>query len=184
MDWYQVSENYTKNYTRSTYVENKRHNVIFMYTAVNTLAADGHVGTSRVRNPAPHHLFSSFMFSFLCATHTRYARTIKGNIPTKKKKKHATHVMLYSYSYALVFFTWSSRTSTYVCPQGAHRVPAWYELIPGYRTRKRQDEGKARLKIQELSLRHVQQKAYLRVTSFCSQALLVNNELWTVWRYV
>ena len=90
MDWYQVSENYTKNYTRSTYVENKRHNVIFMYTAVNTLAADGHVGTSRVRNPAPHHLFSSFMFSFLCATQTRYARTIKGNIPIKKKKTRDT----------------------------------------------------------------------------------------------
>ena len=37
-----------------------------MYTAVYTLAADGHVGSSRVRNPAPLYFFSCFMFSFLC----------------------------------------------------------------------------------------------------------------------
>ena len=37
-----------------------------MYTAVYTLASDGHVGRSRVRNPAPLYFFSCFMFSFLC----------------------------------------------------------------------------------------------------------------------
>ena len=36
------------------------------YTAVYTLASDGHVGRSRVRNPAPLYFFSCFMFSFLC----------------------------------------------------------------------------------------------------------------------
>ena len=57
-----------------------------MYTAVYTLAADGHVGRSRVRNPSPRYLISRFMFSFLCAIHTRYARTVKGNIPITKTK--------------------------------------------------------------------------------------------------
>ena len=52
-----------------------------------TFASDGHVGRSRVRNPAPLYFFSCFMFLFFCATPTRYARTIKGNIPTKKKQK-------------------------------------------------------------------------------------------------
>ena len=47
---------------------------MLVYTAVYTLAGDGHVGRSRVRNPAPRYLISRFMFSFLCATHTRYAR--------------------------------------------------------------------------------------------------------------
>ena len=37
-----------------------------MYTAVHTLAPDGHVGRSRVRNPAPLYFFSCFMFSILC----------------------------------------------------------------------------------------------------------------------
>ena len=37
-----------------------------MYTAVYTLASDGHVGRSRVRNPAPLCFSSCFMFSFLC----------------------------------------------------------------------------------------------------------------------
>ena len=37
-----------------------------MYTAVYTLASDGHVGRSRVRNPAPLYFFSCFMFSFWC----------------------------------------------------------------------------------------------------------------------
>ena len=60
---------------------------MLVYTAVYTPAADGHVGRSRVRNPAPLYFFSCFMFSFLCATHTRYARTIKGNIPMKKKTR-------------------------------------------------------------------------------------------------
>ena len=36
----------------------------------------------------PRYLIARFMFSFLCATHTRYARTtvIKGNISITKKK--------------------------------------------------------------------------------------------------
>ena len=46
---------------------------MLVYTAVYTLAGDGDVGRSRVRNPAPRYLISRFMFSFLCATHTRYA---------------------------------------------------------------------------------------------------------------
>ena len=37
-----------------------------MYAAVYRLAFDGHVGRSRVRNPAPLYFFSCFMFSFLC----------------------------------------------------------------------------------------------------------------------
>ena len=39
---------------------------MLVYTAVYTLAADGHVGRSRVRNPAPLNFFSCFMFPFLC----------------------------------------------------------------------------------------------------------------------
>ena len=39
---------------------------MLVYTAVYTLASDGHVGRSRVRNPAPLYFSSCFMFSFLC----------------------------------------------------------------------------------------------------------------------
>ena len=70
-----------------------------MYTAVYTLAADGHVGSSPVRNPAPRYLISRFMFSFWCATQTRYPRTIKGNIPTQKKKTR--HMYEYTAVYML-----------------------------------------------------------------------------------
>ena len=44
----------------------KNKNTWHMYTAVYTLASDGHVGRSRVRNPAPLYFFPCFMFSFLC----------------------------------------------------------------------------------------------------------------------
>ena len=71
---------------------------MFVYTAVHKLAADGavfdtHEKKSMVRGTPkrkPRYLISRFMFSFMCATHTRYARTIKGNIPIKKKKKRDT----------------------------------------------------------------------------------------------
>ena len=35
-----------------------------MYTAVYTLAADGHVGSSRVRNPGPLYFFHVLCFHF------------------------------------------------------------------------------------------------------------------------
>ena len=47
-------------------IPTKKKNTRHMYTAVYTLASDGHVGRSRVRNPAPLYFFSCFMFSFLC----------------------------------------------------------------------------------------------------------------------
>ena len=67
---------------------------MFVYTAVYKFAADGavfdtHENKSMVRGTPkrkPRYLVSRFTFSFLCATHTRYARTIKGNIPITKKK--------------------------------------------------------------------------------------------------
>ena len=37
---------------------------MLVYTAVYTLAADGHVGRSRVRNPAPLILFHVLCFHF------------------------------------------------------------------------------------------------------------------------
>ena len=37
-----------------------------MYTTVYTLAFDGHVGRSRVPDPAPLYFSLCFMFSFLC----------------------------------------------------------------------------------------------------------------------
>ena len=77
-------------YKKGQHPNQQKKNTRHMYTAVHTLAADGHVGRSRVRNPAPRYLISSFMFSFLCATHTRYTRTIKGKTPTKKKKTRDT----------------------------------------------------------------------------------------------
>ena len=46
------------------------------------------------------------MFSFLCATHTRYARTVKGNSPTKKRKKPGTplfFVMFYVFNFVFSF---------------------------------------------------------------------------------
>ena len=66
---------------------------MFVYTAVYKLAADGAVldtpeKKSMVRGTPkrkPRYLISTFMFSFLCATRIRYARTIKGNIPITKK---------------------------------------------------------------------------------------------------
>ena len=72
---------------------------MFVYTAVYKFAADGavfdtHENKSMVRGTPkrkPRYLISRFTFSFLCATHTRYARTIKGNIPITKKKR-VTHV--------------------------------------------------------------------------------------------
>ena len=75
---------------------------MFVYTAVYKFAADGavfdtHENKSMVRGPPkrkPRYLISRFTFSFLCATHTRYARTVKnkGQHPNHKKKKLATHV--------------------------------------------------------------------------------------------
>ena len=58
-----------------------------MYTAVYTLASDGHVGRSRVRNPAPLYFFSCFyVFIFVCDTYQ--VRTYnKGQHPNKKKKQ-------------------------------------------------------------------------------------------------
>ena len=67
-----------------------------MYTAVYTLASDGYVGRSRVRNPAPLYFFSCFMFSFLCAT--RITRHIRGTYVQKrataqqKNKKNTRHM--------------------------------------------------------------------------------------------
>ena len=89
-----------------------------MYTTVYTLAFDGHVGRSRVRNPAPLYFFSCFMFSFLCATHTRYARTIKGKSPTKKRKKPGTplyFVMFYVFSFVFSFLFINTPMEV-VCP--------------------------------------------------------------------
>ena len=51
-----------------------------MYTAVYTLASDGHVGRSRVQNPAPLNFFSCFMFSFLCFSFF-YLHAHGGSVP-------------------------------------------------------------------------------------------------------
>ena len=68
---------------------------MFVYTAVYKFAADGavfdtHENKSMVRGPPkrkPRYVISIFMFSFLCATHKRYASTIKGNISITNKKR-------------------------------------------------------------------------------------------------
>ena len=58
-----------------------------MYTAVYTLASDGNVGRSRVRNPAPLYFFFVF-YVFISVCDTYQVRTYnKGQHPNKKQNK-------------------------------------------------------------------------------------------------
>ena len=76
---------------------------MFVYTAVYKLAADGavfdtHEKKSMVRGTPkrkPRYLFSRFMFSFLCATHTRCTYN-KGQHPNHKKKEISDACIDYS----------------------------------------------------------------------------------------
>ena len=51
-----------------------------MYTAGYTLAGDGHVGGSRVRNPAPRYVMSRFMSSFLYVYTAVYTLAADGQV--------------------------------------------------------------------------------------------------------